>query len=75
MKSIVVDLHLFANISPFVNTATCIQGDVFAISEKYKVNAKSIMGMFSLDLSKPIEIMFDESITDDEIKMFDKFLA
>ena len=75
MKSIFVDLHLFADIAPFVAITANIQGDIFAVSERYKVNAKSVMGMFSLDLANPIEIIFDESVTDEEIKMFDKFLA
>lgn len=75
MKSIMVDLQLFANIGNFVATTNTINSDVFAISGRYKINAKSIMGLYSLDLSKPVEIVFDESVTDEEIKRFDAFIA
>lgn len=75
MKSIMVDLQLFANIGNFVATTNTINSDVFAVSGKYKINAKSIMGLYSLDLSKPVEIVFDESVTDEEIKRFDAFIA
>lgn len=75
MKSIMVDLQLFANIGNFVATTNTINSEVFAISGRYKINAKSIMGLYSLDLSKPVEIVFDESVTDEEIKRFDAFIA
>lgn len=75
MKSIMVDLQLFANIGNFVATTNTINSDVFAISGRYKINAKSIMGLYSLDLSKPVEIVFDESVTNEEIKRFDAFIA
>ncbi len=32
-------------------------------TEKYKIDAKSIMGIFSLDLSKPLQIEVDDSDT------------
>lgn len=75
MKSIMVDLQLFANIGNFVATTNTINSEVFAVSGRYKINAKSIMGLYSLDLSKPVEIVFDESVTDEEIKRFDAFIA
>lgn len=75
MKSIMVDLQLFANIGNFVATTNTINSEVFAVSGRYKINAKSIMGLYSLDLSKPVEIVFDESVTDEEIKRFDAFTA
>lgn len=75
MKSIMVDLQLFASIGNFVATTNTINSEVFAVSGRYKINAKSIMGLYSLDLSKPVEIVFDESVTDEEIKRFDAFIA
>ena len=37
------------------------------ISGRYVIDAKSIMGIFSLDLSKPIELTIHESDEIDEI--------
>lgn len=33
--------------------------EVYAISGSYRVNAKSLLGLFSLDLSKEIELVID----------------
>jgi phosphotransferase system HPr-like phosphotransfer protein len=32
---------------------------VDAVSERWKVDAKSLLGLLSLDVSKPIELRFD----------------
>ena len=34
--------------------------DISLVSGRYKIDAKSIMGIFSLDLSKPIDVVFEE---------------
>lgn len=39
------------------------EGDVFVRSKKYVVDAKSLMGLFSLDFTSDIEIEFCEPIT------------
>ena len=47
--------------------------DMDLISGKYYVNAKSIMGIFSLDLEMPLELvadMEDEKIVDNVFKEF-----
>lgn len=41
-------------IKEFVNIANTKDYDIELISTKYVVNAKSIMGVFSLDLTKPV---------------------
>lgn len=43
-------------VQEFVNIVGKYQYDVDLISGRYVVNAKSIMGIYSLDLSKPIEV-------------------
>ena len=54
-------------VQEFVNIVSKYQYDVDLVSGRYVVNAKSIMGIYSLDLSKPIEV---NAITDnaDELK-------
>ena len=54
-------------VQEFVNIVGKYQYDVDLVSGRYVVNAKSIMGIYSLDLSKPIEV---NAITDnaDELK-------
>ncbi len=53
------------DVKDFVNTVSKYDFDVDLVSGRYVVDAKSIMGIFSLDLSKPIAV---EVHTDDAAK-------
>ena len=51
--------------------------DVYAISGNYRVNAKSILGLFSLDLSKEVELVIDsykDSVVSDFKKKIDSVI-
>ena len=73
MKKVTVSLASINDVKTFVNIVSKYDFDVDLISGRYVVDAKSIMGIFSLDLSKPIDV---EVMTDDcdsfidEIKPF-----
>lgn len=56
MKKITIALNTINDVKFFVNTVSRYDFDVDLISGRYAVDAKSIMGIFSLDLSKPIEL-------------------
>ena len=43
-------------VKAFVVTVSKYPGDATLVSGRYVVDAKSIMGIFSLDLSKPINL-------------------
>ncbi len=47
-------LSKFDDVKKFVDIANTKDYDVELLSGKYIVNGKSIMGVFSLDLTKPI---------------------
>lgn len=47
-------LKSFEDVKKFVDIANEKSYDIELLSGKYIVNAKSIMGVFSLDLTKPI---------------------
>ncbi len=51
-KQIILDN--LENVKKFVDIAASKDYDIELLSGKYVVNAKSIMGVFSLDLTKPI---------------------
>lgn len=44
------------------------------ISGKYRVPAKSLMGIFSLDLEKPVTLEYDEEFENDVYKLFRHFI-
>ena len=47
-------LENFDSVKKFVDFANTKEYDIELLSGKYVVNAKSIMGVFSLDLTKPL---------------------
>ncbi len=51
-----VMLDTIAKVKDFVNVLVGCPYDVDLVSGRYVIDAKSIMGLFSLDLSKPIEL-------------------
>ncbi|MGN0660478.1 MAG: HPr family phosphocarrier protein [Oscillospiraceae bacterium] len=51
-----IKLETINDVKRFVNTVSKYDFDVDLVSGRYAVDAKSIMGIFSLDLSKEIEM-------------------
>ncbi|NMB32755.1 MAG: HPr family phosphocarrier protein [Clostridium sp.] len=56
MKSFNVSLKSITDVKDFVNIVNKFDFDIDLTSGRYVVDAKSIMGIFSLDLSKPIKV-------------------
>ena len=56
MKTIQISLNSIGKVKSFVNAITQFDYDFDLISGRYVIDAKSIMGIFSLDLSKPIDL-------------------
>lgn len=67
MNKAKVMLGTINDVKNFVSVVTQCDYDVDLISGRYAVDAKSIMGIFSLDLSKPIDL---EAHTDDASAFF-----
>lgn len=62
MKSVEITLNSIDKVKSFVNIISKYNTDFDLVSGRYVIDAKSIMGIFSLDLSKPIRL----DIHDDE---------
>ncbi|GHU45054.1 hypothetical protein FACS1894111_13160 [Clostridia bacterium] len=60
MKTVQISLNSIDKVKSFVNTVTQFEHDFDLISGRYVIDAKSIMGIFSLDLSKPIDLAIHE---------------
>ena len=56
MKTVQISLNSIDKVKSFVNDITKFDYDFDLISGRYVIDAKSIMGIFSLDLSKPIDL-------------------
>ncbi len=76
MKTIKIMLATINDVKVFVNAVAKYDFDVDLVSGRYAVDAKSIMGIFSLDLSKVIELQAHTENADaffNEIKGFIPF--
>ena len=56
MKTVKISLNSIDKAKSFVNDLTKFDTDFDLISGRYVIDAKSIMGIFSLDLSRPIDL-------------------
>ncbi len=64
MKTVQISLNSIDKVKSFVNDITKFDCDFDLVSGRYVIDAKSIMGIFSLDLSKPIDLNIHD---DDDI--------
>ncbi len=56
MKTVKISLNSIDKVKSFVNEITKYDSDFDLVSGRYVIDAKSIMGIFSLDLSNPIDL-------------------
>ena len=56
MKTVSISLNSIDKVKSFVNDLTKFDEDFDLVSGRYVIDAKSIMGIFSLDLSRPINL-------------------
>ena len=67
MKEATILLQSIEDVKEFNRIVAVYDGDVDLVSGRYVIDAKSIMGIFSLDLSKPIELVIHAEDHLDEI--------
>ena len=75
MKSVKISLEMAQKVKEFVSITQDCPYEILLKSGKYVVDAKSILGIFSLDLSQPltVEIYADECA--DLLEKLTKFAA
>ena len=75
MKTVKISLNSIDKVKSFVNDLTKFDTDFDLVSGRYVIDAKSIMGIFSLDLSKPIDLNIhaDGAALDSVMEIIDKY--
>ena len=68
MSKTKIVLSTIAEVRDFVNRVIAVDYDVDLVQGRYVIDAKSIMGIFSLDLLSPIEVV---AHTDDAVDFFE----
>lgn len=66
-----IKLGTINEVKEFVNTVTQCPYEVDLISGRYTIDAKSLMGIFSLDLTKPIDLAADTEDVEELIQKID----
>lgn len=69
MVTVNIMLNTISDVKNFVNTVSKYDFEVDLTSGRYVIDAKSIMGIFSLDLSKPIKV---DARCDDKSKFLEE---
>lgn len=67
MKTVKISLNSIDKVKTFVNEVTKYDAEFDLVSGRYVIDAKSIMGIFSLDLSKPIDLNIHSESNIEEI--------
>lgn len=75
MKTVQISLNSIDKVKSFVNLIAKFDFDFDLVSGRYVIDAKSIMGIFSLDLSKPIDLnIHADSNIDDILAALDAYI-
>ena len=76
MKTVSISLNSIDKVKAFVNDISKYDFDFDLVSGRYVIDAKSIMGIFSLDLSKPIDLnIHSENNIDEILAKLDEFIV
>ena len=75
MKSLKISLEMAQRVKEFVAITQECPYEVLLKSGKYVVDAKSILGIFSLDLSQPLTVEIYSDKCENFLKQLEKFKA
>ncbi len=75
MKEVKIVLSSIQDIRDFVNQVILVDYEVDLIQGRYVVDAKSIMGIFSLDLLSPITLQAQTEYAEDLLSKIEKFIV
>lgn len=75
MKSFKVMLSSIVDVKNFVNFVNDFECDIDMVSGRHVVDAKSLMGIFSLELSKPVVVRVYSEETEKIEKTLKEFIV
>ena len=75
MKTVTIRLSLVENVNKFVNIVGRYPFDMDLRAGRHVVDAKSILGIFSLDLSRPITLEIYSDDCSDLLEQIKPFLT
>ncbi|HCA34940.1 MAG TPA: serine kinase [Lachnospiraceae bacterium] len=70
MKTVTVLINTFAKVQAFQAAVSHLQGTCTLLQTDIKVDAKSLLGIYALDISRPLRLDIDAGNTDEDITLF-----
>ena len=74
MKSFFVELPTVEAVQKFVERISPLEGNFDLLSDGYVLDAKSLMGILSLDLTKPLKLVV-ENDTEEAVLAIGRFIT
>lgn len=65
-----IKLETIKDVQSFIEFMSQFTEEYFLVSDRYIVNAKSIMGIYSLDLTKPVQLVSTKKDDEDFKNLF-----
>lgn len=75
MKSVQISLQMANQVKTFVSIVQKYSYEIDLRSDRYVVDAKSILGIFSLDLSRPLTVEIHSQDCNDLLEELKQFAA
>ena len=60
MRTVYVNFPTVMDVKRFVESISSLEGDFDLIDGRYVVDAKSLMGIFGMDITKPIQLRIEK---------------
>lgn len=61
MKELTISIKGLHDVYTFISKAQAVDGDVTVTRGRYAVDGKSVLGIFSLDMSQDITVIYPET--------------
>jgi phosphotransferase system HPr-like phosphotransfer protein len=71
MNTVTVNLNGIEAVKRFNTVVSTFYSEIDIVKGRYVIDAKSIMGIFSLDLSKPIDVVIHSHNEDEIVRFYD----
>lgn len=75
MEALTISLTQVSQVQQFVNTVNKYPFDVDMVSGRYTINAKSLLGIYSLDLNRPLQVLIYSNDCEDLKAELREFMA
>ena len=74
MEPVTISLTQVNQVQQFVNVVSKVPYDVDMVSGRYTINAKSLLGIYSLDLNRPLQVVMYSDDCEDLKKELAEFM-